>query len=199
MKKVVGFLVGFLVLFGAIGSANALNWIWVDGNNVEHAYTLVDVNADGITWDDAKAAVVALGTGAYLATITSAEEQAAMVAGMGGKSSEYWLGGYQIQPPAEPEGGWAWDTGESFCYTCWYTNEPNEQGNEDYLATWYQGNWGGRWNDEGALGNIGGYIYETGALFDPYDENCNPVPEPTTMLLFGLGILGLAGVSRKKS
>jgi len=26
----------------------------------------------------------------------------------------------------------------------------------------------------------------------------NPVPEPTTMLLFGLGLLGVAGVSRKK-
>ena len=30
------------------------------------------------------------------------------------------------------------------------------------------------------------------------DDGSNPVPEPTTMLLFGLGLLGLAGVNRRK-
>ncbi len=30
-------------------------------------------------------------------------------------------------------------------------------------------------------------------------EPINPVPEPTTMMLFGIGILGLAGVCRRKS
>ncbi|MDR2549208.1 MAG: DUF4114 domain-containing protein [Desulfobulbus sp.] len=30
-------------------------------------------------------------------------------------------------------------------------------------------------------------------------ESINPVPEPTTMLLFGAGLLGLAGVARRKS
>ena len=32
-----------------------------------------------------------------------------------------------------------------------------------------------------------------------WGEAFEPVPEPTTMILFGLGLLGLAGVSRKKS
>ena len=36
-----------------------------------------------------------------------------------------------------------------------------------------------------------------GGLID--DVAINPVPEPATMMLFGLGLLGLAGVSRKKT
>jgi len=30
------------------------------------------------------------------------------------------------------------------------------------------------------------------------DTNPAPVPEPVTMMLFGIGLLGLAGVSRRK-
>ncbi len=33
----------------------------------------------------------------------------------------------------------------------------------------------------------------------PYSSDQQPIPEPTTMLLFGLGFLGVAGVSRRKN
>lgn len=40
---------------------------------------------------------------------------------------------------------------------------------------------------------------DLGAWANATVEYGNPVPEPSTMLLFGLGCLGLAGVSRKKN
>jgi hypothetical protein len=35
--------------------------------------------------------------------------------------------------------------------------------------------------------------------YTPLTIDANPVPEPTKMLLFGTGLLGLAGIRRKKS
>ena len=43
----------------------------------------------------------------------------------------------------------------------------------------------------------GDLYFESGVLTT--DINTNAVPEPTTILFFGLGILGLAGVNRKNS
>lgn len=53
--------------------------------------------------------------------------------------------------------------------------------------------------DEVSVNGGTGLFYGTNdQLFVAYEEN-NPVPEPATMVLFGLGILSLAGVSIKKN
>ena len=182
MKKCLRFLVVMAAIF--------LLQV-VPGNSYAYTYggSEYQLVLGGISWGDANAAAV--GSGWHLAVITSAAENAAvynnLVLPAGGIDYwGYWIGGYQ-NPITEPvaTNGWTWVTGEPWSYTNWNAFEPNDfygPGSEQVLEM-IIGN--GKWNDGGDW--IAGYIAERSA-----------VPEPTTMLLIGSGLIGLAGYGRKK-
>jgi hypothetical protein len=99
-------------------------WAVADGGN-GHFYKLTDVGRN-VTWGEASAR--ATSAGGHLATITSAGENAwvsALVAAAGLEGA--WIGGLQPRPEtaAEPDGGWAWVTGEPFTYRNWAPRQPD--------------------------------------------------------------------------
>ena len=107
-----------------------------DEINGYHTYTQID---GAMTWTAAKAD--AESRGGYLATITSTEENARVLASISG-NRRLWLGGSD----EASEGIWTWVTGETWGFTNWKSNQPDDASSgEDYLELNAGDNFS--WND----------------------------------------------------
>ena len=153
-------------------SAGPVKWETNQGGN-GHTYELV-LTGSAIGWDAAKAACEA--RGGYLATLTSLAEQefVADLVQAGGRNA--FLGGYQVNPSAPANVGWAWVTGETWSFTNWAGGEPNDQGSP---SEWVLEMWTNRfWND---VPNAGSGYAEFAYVFEA-------VPAPSAVLAIGVSL-----------
>ena len=186
------------VMSGGVAGAVPIQWTVASGGN-GHWYEAIDLGTQ-ISWTSAR--TESEGAGGYLATITSSAEDLwidsnllPLTTGNG-----VWLGGFQdFSSPSfsEPAGGWTWVTGEVWDFAAWAlvnggggAFEPNNWEFDEHYLMYVKPESPNPvgWNDAANSNQLDAYIIE-------YDTN--PIPEPNTALLLGIGLSALA-VRREK-
>ena len=118
-------------------SLPAQDTTWLHPDGTVHSYRVVKTT--GTTWPAASAAAAA--AGGYLATVTSATENA-LVADLvkdtglwrpdknGSAYNGPWIGGVQLAGATEPGSGWGWAELEGFAYANWSSGQPDNGGGD---------------------------------------------------------------------
>ncbi len=164
---------GALVLSGTVAQASIITTATY--NN--HTYHLITAQS----WPSAQAEALSLG--GNLVTINDAAENAFVANTFTPTYGTVWIGFNDVAT----EGSFEWVSGQPVTFTNWAPFEPNNLGNEDFThLNGPAGPFGGlgTWND--LDGNV------------QFNAVVEVVPEPASMALFGVGVVALAVVRRRR-
>lgn len=135
---------------------------WVLDSDNGHYYRIVTTE---VTWDQANSDATA--DGAYLATVTSQEEESfiANLPAWGHVRYGVWTGGQSLDVNLQDSSHWTWTTGpeagSDFTYMAWRSGEPNGWG-DDTVSYMVIEDRGADWNDVPPYFNNRAYIEEWG-------------------------------------
>jgi len=157
--------------------------------------------SSGIAWSQAEANAVGLGgTLAVLTTPTQTTDVYGNLIGNGffqaggGAGAEAWLGATPAVPNSDggttDPNNWAWVTGATWTSFDAANFDPGEPNGDNTSALGINLDGFAEWNDEGNLGEIGGYIVEIPITSSVPDGGL-------TMAMLGTAISGLAFLRRK--
>jgi hypothetical protein len=193
------FVISCFLTLTSYSSATPVQWSPAGGGN-GHYYDVVPgpgTTFQRITWDQANVAAQSglfLGVHGYLATITSSAESQFVSTLLTDPGFGFaWLGGFQPSGSPEPDSNWQWITSETWSFTNWDTEEPNNfyagdvggplaGSPEDALHS----RPGGKWNDLPHNAFLPGYLVEYA------------IPEPSTFVLCLAGIFAAQLLNRNR-
>jgi hypothetical protein len=176
--SIISRILAFVLLAAFPAGAQWVRWEPSAGGN-GHWYQAVQ-NTNAANWT--QVSKLARAEGGYLATITSAAENAFVFSlvnfpeffqGTGGNGSGPAIGGFQPDGSPEPGGGWTWVTGEAWGYSNWappangFSQMPDNAGgnaneNRLHFFSGAQGIPAPTWNDLPDWdANLGGYVMES--------------------------------------
>lgn len=181
--------------------------------NAANGHTYYLLSAD--TWTNSEATAVSMG--GHLATVRNMQEDMWIYdtfSTFGGINRALWIGltdqnagGVWDASLGHQTGTFSWTSGEAVTFTNWSAGQPNNVWNtsvptENWAHMWAPGGYGaapdGSWNDYVNSPSLDGVAPLNGVIEVWASDTGAAVPEPSTLALFGFGLLGLMAFMRSR-